>query len=105
MSRPFNVPVHNACHARSFFVKGILDVKALISRWIASAKCVWCEKTKECVTVEFGDGFLAKNSLCWRCLAKVVKVRSQDQSPPENTTESSDHQNSLPDKRTRRDAS
>ena len=52
-------------------------MKTLISRWFAAAKCVWCEREKECVTAEFGDGFLAKSQICWRCLQKAIKVRSQ----------------------------
>ena len=58
-----------------FFREG-QTMKALISERHAKANCVWCEKEKECVTVEFSDGFLAKNSICWRCLQKAVKVRS-----------------------------
>lgn len=59
-------------------------MKTLISRWFAAAKCVWCEREKECVTAEFGDGFLAKSQICWRCLQKAIKVRSQqDQVDPE----------------------
>jgi len=52
-------------------------MKALISRWFAAATCVWCEREKECVTAEFADGFLAKSQICWRCLQKAIKVRSQ----------------------------
>lgn len=55
-------------------------MKALISQWNAVETCVWCEKDKECVTVEFGDGFLRNSALCWRCLQKAVRVRAQ-QSP------------------------
>lgn len=51
-------------------------MKALISERHTSATCVWCEKEKECVTVEFSDGFLSKSEICWRCLQKTVKVRS-----------------------------
>lgn len=60
-------------------------MKALISRWFAAATCVWCEREKECVTAEFADGFLAKSQICWRCLQKAIKVRSQqEQSDPAN---------------------
>lgn len=51
-------------------------MKALISERHANASCIWCEKDTECVTVEFSDGFLTKNAICWRCLQKAVKVRS-----------------------------
>ena len=62
-------------------------MKALITRWFASATCVWCEREKECVTAEFGDGFLAKSQICWGCLQKAIKVRSQqDQADAANKT-------------------
>ncbi len=56
-------------------------MKATVSDWHANGACVWCEKTKECVTVEFSDGFLSQNQLCWQCFAKAVKVRSQKSKP------------------------
>ena len=37
--------------------------------------CTWCERTKECVTASFDDGFLEQVPLCWRCLQKAVRVR------------------------------
>lgn len=52
-------------------------MKALITEWHESGNCVWCEKTTECVTAEFSDGFLAKNTICWKCIQKVVKVKSR----------------------------
>ncbi|HQZ64533.1 MAG TPA: hypothetical protein PLY87_05635 [Planctomycetaceae bacterium] len=54
-------------------------MKALISAWNSAGLCIWCEKDKEGVTVEFSDGFLGKGQLCWSCLQKAVKVRSQQQ--------------------------
>ncbi len=47
--------------------------------WHDSATCVWCEKAKECVTVSFQDGFMKDTPLCWKCFAKAVKVRSQQE--------------------------
>lgn len=82
-------------------------LKALISLWHAAGICVWCEKEKECVTAEFGDGFLAKNQICWRCLQKAVKVRSQQGQPKKaGSTENTEDQQPQSDQRNaRRDAS
>jgi hypothetical protein len=44
-----------------------------------SETCTWCERTKQCVTSDFGDGFIRKAPLCWRCLQKAVKVRNRQQ--------------------------
>lgn len=45
-----------------------------------SAACMWCERTKEALTVEFADGFLKNAVLCWRCLAKAVRIRERQTS-------------------------
>ena len=50
-----------------------------LSAWHQSAACCWCERTKECVTVEFADEFLSKGPLCWLCLQKAVRVRNKQQ--------------------------
>lgn len=50
-----------------------------ISAWHESQACLWCEKSRECVTAEFGEGFISQGNLCWGCLQKAVKVRSQQQ--------------------------
>ncbi|MEX1096241.1 MAG: hypothetical protein WED34_09345 [Planctomycetales bacterium] len=52
--------------------------------------CTWCEKSRECVTVTFDDGFLKNAPLCWGCLQKAVKVRSRqtDAKPPANRSTS-----------------
>lgn len=56
---------------------------ATITAWQESAPCTWCEKDKECVIVDFGDGFIRQTNLCWPCLQKAVRVRSrQDTAPP-----------------------
>lgn len=53
-----------------------------LTTWHDSATCVWCEKSKECVTANFQDGFVKNSPLCWKCLAKSVKVRSQQEASP-----------------------
>ena len=49
--------------------------------------CLWCEKSKECVTANFDDGFIGKALLCWSCLQKAIKVRGRKEtnSPTEQT--------------------
>lgn len=55
-------------------------MEAKLTSWHESATCAWCERERECVTVDFGDGFISHSELCWACLQKAVKVRSkQDQ--------------------------
>ncbi|MDB5391200.1 MAG: hypothetical protein JWM11_6846 [Planctomycetaceae bacterium] len=57
-----------------------MPMEAKITSWHATANCAWCEKDRECVTADFGDGFISHSELCWTCLQKAVKVRSkQDQ--------------------------
>ena len=71
-------------------------MKALISQRHEKGTCVWCEKEKECITVEFSDGFLSKNEICWRCLQKAVKVRSQQNADQKPSSENSGRQRSPP---------
>ena len=52
-----------------------------LTNWHQEALCTWCEKSRECVTTEFADGFLKAAPLCWACLQKAVKVRSRQQEP------------------------
>ena len=52
-------------------------MKALLKNWHASETCLWCQKERECVTVDFGDGFISNGTLCWGCLQKTVRVKSQ----------------------------
>lgn len=52
-----------------------------LTQWHQEATCTWCEKSRECVTTEFGDGFLKASPLCWACLQKAVKVRSRQDKP------------------------
>lgn len=58
-------------------------MKALLSKWHASETCLWCQKERECVTVDFGDGFITKGTLCWGCLQKTVRVKSQTTTKPQ----------------------
>jgi len=51
-----------------------------LTDWHEEATCTWCERTKECVTADFGDGFIKRAPLCWRCLQKAVKVRNRQES-------------------------
>ena len=57
-----------------------MDVKP--TAWQESEVCTWCERTKECVTAEFEDGFIKSAPLCWKCLQKAVKVRTRQESQP-----------------------
>ena len=43
--------------------------------------CTWCERSKECVTATFDDGFIQSEPLCWSCLKNAVKVQSRKNSP------------------------
>ena len=54
-------------------------MKALLTAWHESASCLWCEKNRECVSVDFGDGFLTRATMCWQCVQKAVKVRAQQE--------------------------
>ena len=50
---------------------------AKITAWQEQDLCTWCEKERECVTVDFGDGFIRQAPLCWSCLQNAIKVRSK----------------------------
>ncbi len=39
--------------------------------------CTWCERSKECVTATFDDGFIQGAPLCWACLKNAVKVQNR----------------------------
>lgn len=52
-------------------------MRVTMTAWHEREPCTWCEREKECVTVEFEDGFLVSLPLCWRCLQKAVKVRNR----------------------------
>lgn len=43
---------------------------------------ILCDRTTECVTSHFEDGFVREAPLCWRCLAKATKFRSQQEAKP-----------------------
>ena len=43
--------------------------------------CTWCERSKECVTATFDDGFIQSEPLCWSCLKNAVKVQNRKSSP------------------------
>ena len=50
-------------------------MQATISALHESESCIWCEKMKETVTVDFNnESFLKKGPLCWKCLQQAVKV-------------------------------
>ncbi|QDT64068.1 hypothetical protein [Calycomorphotria hydatis] len=59
-----------------------------LSTWQPSCTCVWCEKERECVETTFSDGFLEKANLCWKCLQTSYKVRSRQQEPSSNASDS-----------------
>ena len=42
--------------------------------------CTWCERSKECVTATFDDGFIQCEPLCWSCLKNAVKVQNRKSS-------------------------
>ena len=52
-----------------------------LTQWHSDASCVWCERSTVCVTASI-DEFLTTTPLCWTCLAKAVKVRTQQERPP-----------------------
>ena len=60
-------------------------MNVVLSHWHESDTCTWCEKTTECVTTDFGDGFIRRAPLCWKCLQKAVKVRSRQQGEKQTT--------------------
>ena len=53
----------------------------VLSEWHESTNCAWCERSKECVTADFGDGFITKSDLCWKCLQQALRVHAK-----QNTT-------------------
>ena len=53
--------------------------KVHISQWHESTTCNWCDRTKECVTVQFEDGFLIPGPMCWLCLQKTVRARNRQE--------------------------
>ncbi len=58
-----------------------------LTDWHDSTQCTWCEKKdRECVTADFGDGFLQKAALCWSCLTKAVRVRARQSPSPTTRT-------------------
>ena len=61
-------------------------MKTLLTDLHDSAKCMWCEKTAEAVTVQFESGFLKKGELCWKCLQQAVRVHHR-QEPDKKTPE------------------
>ena len=49
--------------------------------------CTWCERSKECVTATFDDGFIQGDPLCWSCLKNAVKVSSRKASAPKEAAD------------------
>jgi hypothetical protein len=60
-------------------------MKVNLSRHHTAAKCCWCEKDRECVSVTFSDGFIKNEPMCWKCLQTAFKVRSRQDQEPANT--------------------
>ena len=56
-------------------------MKVTISGWQEQENCSWCEKSRDCVTTDFDDGFLKNVAMCWSCLAQAIKVRSRSEQP------------------------
>ena len=54
-------------------------MEIMLTAWHEAETCTWCEREKECVTADFGDGFIRSAPLCWKCLQKAVKVRNRQQ--------------------------
>lgn len=54
-------------------------MKALITGYHESTRCMWCEKTSEAVTVQFDGGFLSAGELCWKCLQQATRVHHKQQ--------------------------
>lgn len=52
-------------------------MNVILSSFSPSAPCTWCEREKETVTADFGDGFIRQAALCWRCLQKAVRVHQR----------------------------
>lgn len=52
-----------------------------LSAFNETATCTWCERSKECVTATFDDGFIQSEPLCWSCLKNAVKVQSRKSNP------------------------
>ena len=61
-------------------------MRVTLTAWHENDSCTWCERTKECVTVDFADGFLTSAPLCWRCLQKSVRVRNRTNIVAERAT-------------------
>ena len=59
-----------------------------LTAWHETEICTWCERSKECVTVTFADGFLSEGKLCWLCLQKSVKVRHREMSAKDQALDS-----------------
>lgn len=57
-------------------------MQVTITEWHESAECSWCEKSKDCVTTEFDDGFLHNVELCFACFQQAIKVRSRQKTKP-----------------------
>lgn len=63
-------------------------MRALISEYNEAKKCMWCERDNEGVTVDFGESFLSKGPLCFKCLQQAVKVHhKQDKTTKTKTAE------------------
>jgi len=52
-------------------------MKVVLHGWEAKDKCVWRQRERETVRASFSDRLLTNASICWKCLATVVRVRTQ----------------------------
>ena len=69
------------CAALHLRITRELTMKVVISGREDSAKCVWCEKDRECVKTTFSDGLFQNASLCWKCLQTAFRVRAAQAKP------------------------
>ena len=50
-------------------------MQVTLSTFHEQVDCTWCERTRDCVSTTFSDGFLKESPLCWKCLQTAYKVR------------------------------
>ncbi|MEZ5941123.1 MAG: hypothetical protein R3C18_07015 [Planctomycetaceae bacterium] len=56
-------------------------MSVILTAFHDDAQCTWCEKSKECVTVDFGStGFIRNQELCFGCLQKALRVQARQES-------------------------
>jgi len=75
-------------------------VNVQLTAWHEKETCTWCEKSLECVTADFGDGFIRNAPLCWKCLQKAVKVRNRQDATTQRASATESQQTSQTSKDT-----